>query len=97
MVSVTFHVVAQSEYDDALSWYAKRDTTAADGFVAEVGRATAMMAAFPDPCAPYDRTHRYWLLRKYPFALVYRREEGTIVVVAVAHNRQRPGYWKDRI
>ena len=58
---------------------------------------TGLMAEFPDLGAPYDRTHRYWLLRKYPFALVYRCEEDGIVVVAVAHNRQRPGYWKDRV
>ncbi len=36
------------------------------------------------------------LLRRFPFSVVYMMEDREIVVVAVAHQRRRPGYWRGR-
>jgi hypothetical protein len=36
-------------------------------------------------------------LRRFPFGLLYAIETERIVIVAVAHLKRRPGYWKDRI
>lgn len=97
MVNVSFHVEAQTEYDNALAWYIARDSVAADGFEAEVGRATKLLAEFPELGAPCDRRHRYWLLGKFSYGLVYRIEADAIRVVAVPQHHQRPGYWKKRV
>lgn len=97
MVSVSFHVEAKAEYDAALAWYAARDTEAADDFDAEVTRVTGMMAEFPELGVPFDRRHRCWLLKKYPYGLYYRFVAGGILVVAVSHASQKPGYWKKRV
>jgi len=37
------------------------------------------------------------VLRRFPYFLVYRVEPERVVIVAVAHAHQRPGYWKDRV
>ncbi|MET0691185.1 MAG: type II toxin-antitoxin system RelE/ParE family toxin [Candidatus Binatia bacterium] len=39
---------------------------------------------------------RHFLLRRFPFGVVYRELGETLQIVAVAHGRRRPGYWKDR-
>lgn len=39
---------------------------------------------------------RVVLARRFPFSVIYAYEEATIVIVAVAHQRRRPGYWRDR-
>jgi hypothetical protein len=36
-------------------------------------------------------------LEEVPFSFVYRVEANRIVIVAVAHGRRRPGYWKSRL
>jgi hypothetical protein len=36
------------------------------------------------------------LARRFPFSVIYAHEEATIVIVAVAHQRRRPGYWRER-
>jgi hypothetical protein len=33
---------------------------------------------------------------RFPYRVVYRNRPDEIVVVAVAHLRRRPGYWKNR-
>jgi plasmid stabilization system protein ParE len=35
-------------------------------------------------------------LREYPYSIVYRLVDDTVVIVAVAHSRRRFGYWKRR-
>jgi toxin ParE1/3/4 len=39
---------------------------------------------------------RKYLLRRFPYAVIYRVTDEAIEVVAVAHGRRRPGYWKTR-
>ncbi len=41
-------------------------------------------------------TRRY-LLKRFPFVIVYRAAESRIEIIAVAHGRRRPGYWAARL
>jgi hypothetical protein len=36
------------------------------------------------------------LLARFPFGLIYRFDGQDIVIVAVAHNKRRSGYWRKR-
>ena len=33
---------------------------------------------------------------KFPYSLVYRSSESDILIIAVAHHKRRPAYWKSR-
>lgn len=37
------------------------------------------------------------VVRKTPYVVVYTILPGQVVVVAIAHSRQAPGYWRDRL
>jgi len=37
------------------------------------------------------------LTHTFPFALIYSPEEKEILIVAVAHQRRKPRYWRERI
>ena len=39
---------------------------------------------------------RRGLVRRFPFSIIYAAEPAHIVVVAVAHQRRAPKYWKGR-
>lgn len=43
-----------------------------------------------------DGVHRSVPLRRFPFVVFYRVDESLIRVIAVAHKRKRPGYWRLR-
>jgi plasmid stabilization system protein ParE len=88
---------AEEEYTDSLEWYAKRSVQAAQGFEAEFERALASIAAHPDRYPLCDDWHRFFLLKRYPFQIIYRKaSEDRWLVVAVAHTSRRPGYWRNR-
>jgi len=40
---------------------------------------------------------RNCVLRTFPFSIVYLDDPDSIRIVAVAHHKSRPGYWKSRL
>jgi hypothetical protein len=40
---------------------------------------------------------RFVTLHPFPYSLVYRVGESGLILIAVAHLHQKPGYWRDRI
>jgi toxin ParE1/3/4 len=97
MANVSLHPAAAADYDDAHAWYGARDKAVADQFEAAVQEAFRTLAQLPEIGAPCDRHHRIWPAGKFPYGLVYRLVSGDVLVVAVKHDRQRPGYWKKRV
>jgi len=88
---------ALEEAEAAARWYAERSATAAVGFSEEMDAAEAAIVQFPEAWPRFDHGTRRYLLRRYPFSLVYRVEAQRILIVAVAHGHRRPGYWKSRV
>ncbi len=65
---------AEADYFEALVWYGKRSQRAAEGFEAQFENALAQIAAAPMRFALCDERHRRFLLRRYPYQVVYRIE-----------------------
>ncbi|MDO8677812.1 MAG: type II toxin-antitoxin system RelE/ParE family toxin [Acidobacteriota bacterium] len=84
------------EAEAAAEWYAARSATAAAGFEAELAEAESAIRTLPNAWPPYDHGTRRYLLRRYPYGVVYQIERTRILIVAVAHGHRRPGYWRDR-
>ena len=87
---------AVTEAEAAARWYAERSLTAAARFSVELDEAEAAIVERPEAWLLSDDGTRRYLLRRFPFSVVYRVEDARVVVVAIAHGRRRPGYWKGR-
>ena len=93
---VEFHEAASLEFEAAFEWYLERSELVASRFVAEVNRAVGLIAEAPRRWPTGLHGTRRFLLNRFPFSLVYREFPSKIQVLAVAHGRRRPGYWKER-
>jgi len=88
---------ALREAEAAARWYAERSPTAAAAFSDEIDAAAAAIIRLPEAWPPFDHGTRRYLLRRFPFSVVYRIEPSRIVILAVAHGSRRPGYWASRL
>lgn len=88
---------ALDEIRSAVEWYRDRSQGAAAGFVAEIEDAIGLIAERPHRWPAGRNGTRRFPLRRFPFVVIYRVEEVRVQVVAVAHGRRRPGYWRDRL
>lgn len=83
---------ARATYD----WYFERNPTAAAAFLAELDQAVDEISNAPERWPVFLHGTRRFILRRFPFSVVYRATTSVIRVVAVAHARRRPGYWRNR-
>lgn len=96
MLPVDYLPGARRDFDESFDWYAARSTQAAVRFTNAVDVALSTMAADPERFAAVDDLHRECRVRRFPFRIVYRVIETRILVVAIAHAKRRPDYWRDR-
>lgn len=87
---------AGEEIEEAFHWYFARSPVAASAFRTEIIGAIDSLAE--DPLAwPADAEGvRYYVLRRFPYTIHYEVTGSDVTVLAVAHQRRKPGYWQDR-
>jgi len=51
----------------------------------------------PNTWPVFEAGTRRYLLKNFPYYLIYREINNEIEVVAVMHERRRPGYWRHRL
>ncbi len=97
MSSVRLHPEARRELRAAAEFYREETPGLGRAFVAEVCAATARIAEFPESGSPETTGIRRILLKRFPFALIYRSTAGTIEILAAMHQRRKPAYWRERL
>ncbi len=91
-----WHPDAILDAETARDWYAVRSPLAARGFLLELSDAVAAITDAPDRWPEKsDGCRHYHFPSRYPFTLVYRTSS-KFEVVAVAHQRRKPGFWSNR-
>jgi plasmid stabilization system protein ParE len=95
--SLEIHPRAALEAREARRWYARRSVAVANRFISELDHAIAQITAAPQQWSPYLHGTRVYRLRRYPFLVVYESSAVLVRVIAVAHARRRPGYWRRRL
>lgn len=87
---------AMADLAELITFYDERATHLADGLVSEIEDSVRRIAEHPDAGAPHHNRTRRFLLQQFPLAVIYRIQGETAEVVAIAHQRQHPGYWTAR-
>ncbi len=73
-----------------------RSERAAANFTEEVRIGILFIAQSPKMCARIDDQHRRYVLRRFPYSLIFRERGEIIQIIAVAHGRRLPGYRRKR-
>jgi plasmid stabilization system protein ParE len=94
---VILHPEAEREYLTSLEWYLQRSPTAAANFADEIERAIEMIVQTPERWPAYYTVCKRYVLRQFPFSIIYRVFPSRVFVLAVAHGHRRPGYWRKRM
>ena len=93
---IAFLEEARVELHEAAAHYEGQAAGLGEEFVEEVERAVAFAVHHPELGSPGEEDTRRVLVRRFPFHVVYRVRSSELLVVAVAHQRRRPDYWRHR-
>jgi plasmid stabilization system protein ParE len=92
--SVVLAPAAESDIEEAFHWYQERDAAAANSFRAETLEAIDQLAADPRRWRVDANGNRRRLLKRFPYSVWFEVTANTVTVLAIAHHRRMPGYWR---
>lgn len=93
---IKFHPHARAELRAARNWYYDRSPLSAITFAQTVDKALSRIRDAPNTFPLAEHGTRKCVLERFPFTVFYRTAEADIVIIAVAHQKRRPGYWSTR-
>ena len=87
---------AEEEMTEAALFYEAANAGLGDDFLDDIQHAIDTIREHPELGPAVASGFRRMLVRRFPFSIIYAVEPGQVVIVAVAHQRRKPGYWKGR-
>ena len=97
MSPVRYHEAAEDELLHEIGYLELQSPGLGRRFFTEVQRAENRIAEFPESAPEIASGIRKCVLRKFRFSLIYSIERDSLLVLAVAHQSRRPGYWFRRV
>jgi plasmid stabilization system protein ParE len=87
---------ASEELDQAVDWFESQVSGLGVEFLDEIDRAIRRIAAWPFSCEEILPNIRRCLISRFPYGVIYRIDEKTVVILAIAHLHRKPRYWIKR-
>jgi toxin ParE1/3/4 len=79
----------------AARWYGRRRAGLGAEFVMAIDDAIAKIIEAPGRWPPFAGARRY-VLRRFPYSVIYRVDGERVDILAIAHHSRRPVYWGQR-
>ncbi len=97
LVRVSLSAEAQADANAVIDWYIGEGAfIAAEDFTKEIDSALNLLNQFAALGESAAHNTRSLPLRDFPYSLIYRLQDDTVRVIAIAHHSRRPGYWINR-
>ena len=87
---------AEADIEDAATWYDRQRKGLGQEFLDDVLVALDTISENPNIYPVVYRQSRRAVVRRFPFGIFYRVDEGLVVVLAVMHGSRHPRRWKKR-
>ena len=97
MKALTFHPDADDEISEAAQYYEVRKDGLGSDFLGEVEQGLNQISTNPEASQRIGRRVRRKPLWRFPFNLIYAVYPDRIRIVACAHQKRRPFYWRKRL
>ena len=94
---IELHPEAIAEGRDARTWYEECNQSTSAAFMAELDTAIDSICESPDRWPTYLHGTRRYLLKRFPYLVVYRELSDKLQVLTIAHAKRTPGYWRHRV
>lgn len=97
MKELVFHPDADAEITEAAQYYEVHKPGLGSDFLGEIERGIHLISTNPEASQRIARRVRRKLLWRFPYNLIYAVYSDRIRIVACAHQKRRPFYWRKRL
>ena len=79
----------------AVLWYSEHAPGREETLLVEIDRALNVVLEAPGRWALFESGTRRFILRKFPYSIIYRVSDVSVTVIAFSHHKREPGYWRE--
>lgn len=97
MKIVNFHEDALIEMIEASKYYEERALGLGMSFLDSIEEAVGQVSANPEACQLVGDLVRQKLVKRFPYSVLYVIEPECLRIMAISHQKRRPGYWRYRL
>lgn len=91
------HPEAENDLRDAAEFYREHaDTSLSQALLTEFEHAVSMLLQHPGLGALWRRGKRRYVMRRFPYSVIYGVAGEEMRILAIAHHNRHPGYWRGR-
>lgn len=95
-MQIRFHPEVAQELIAAVRWYDSKVSGLGDQFMQAFARGLNVITRSPHIGPVFAATSRRFLLRRFPYGIIYHVTDDNLIVLALAHLKRKPDYWKKR-
>lgn len=90
---------AATELEEALSWYEASEPNVARRLLRGYQDVVARIQLSPQAgsLVTAEPEIRRWVIRDFPYSVVFLLRADEVLILALAHHKRRPGYWQPRL
>ncbi len=92
-----FHPEAEAEFLAAIEFYADKSSALGERFYQEIRRLVAEIEAAPRRHGAWRHGTRRHRARRFPYVVIFAERPDRLQLVAVAHVKRHPDYWRKRL
>ncbi len=96
-MTFSFHHEARQDLKRAVTFYEECSAGLGYDFLEEVYAAIKRIQAYPFAWSFFSKRTRRCFTHRFPYSVIYRVNQGEILILAVAHSHQKPDYWYKRL
>ncbi|MCP4218338.1 MAG: type II toxin-antitoxin system RelE/ParE family toxin [bacterium] len=96
-MSYAFHPEAEREFLEAIDYYEAREADLGFDFSMEIYAAVSRAVEHPEAWPILEGEVRRCQTKRFPYGVLYSKEDTGIFVLAVMHLHRAPDYWKHRL
>lgn len=89
--------LAEAEVNEAIAYFDQQREGLGDRFEQDLQTTVVFVTEHPLAGKMLSKRVRRFRLRTFRYNVIYIADDKEIVIVAVAHHRRRPGYWRHRL
>ncbi len=97
MKQITFHEDARAELAEASHFYEDRVPGLGQALIDDVEKSVREILEHPNACERVSKNLRRKVLKRFPYGLIYAVGTNHIRIMAIAHHKRRPEYWRYRL
>ena len=96
-MNLDMHPEARLELRDAIAYYEDHRDGLGLEFSREIYASINRVADAPLIWSRLTDNSRRFLTKRFPYSIIYQILDDAVLIVAIAHQSRKPGYWKDRL